>query len=199
MSTTSVNIDDIRKLREESGAGIMEARKALQDADGDMTKARTLLEQRGAAGAAKRAGREAAQGLIEPYIHTGGQIGVLVELDSETDFVARMPEFRELAREIAMQVAATNPRYVSMDEIPAEEAERMKTVYREEAVKGGREKFADRIAEGQFEKYAKEHALLEQEYIRDSAKTIKQLVAELAAKTRENIVVRRFVRFQVGV
>ncbi|HLJ69382.1 MAG TPA: elongation factor Ts [Chloroflexota bacterium] len=198
MSTTATNIDDIRRLREETGAGIMEARKALVDAGGDFAKAKVLLEQRGAAGAAKRAGRVAAQGVIEPYIHTGGQIGVLVELDSETDFVARMPEFRELARELAMQVAATNPKYVSLDEIPADEAERMKAVYREEAVKAGREKFADKIAEGQFEKYAKEHALLEQEYIRDSSKTVKQLVQDLAAKTRENILVRRFVRFQVG-
>jgi len=193
-----MDINDIKWLREQTGAGIMEARKALQDADGDREKAKLLLAQRGAAGAAKRAGRVASQGLVEAYIHAGGQLGVIVELDSETDFVARMPEFKQLAREIAMQVAATNPRYVTIEEIPEDEAARMKAVFREEAIKDGKEKFADKIAEGQFQKLAKEWALLEQPHIRDDTRTIKQLVHELAAKTRENIIVRRFARFQIG-
>jgi len=199
MGTTSMSIDIIKRLREETGAGVMEAKKALQEADGDYDKAKRLLEQRQAAGAAKRAGRHTAEGLVEAYIHTGGQIGVIVELDSETDFVARMPEFKELAREIAMQVAAHDPRYLSTEDIPADEAEEMKARFREEAVKEGKpEKIAGNIAEGRFKKYAQQVVLLEQPYIRDDSKTIKQLVHELAAKTRENIVVKRFSRFQVG-
>jgi elongation factor Ts len=198
MGTTTVDIKEIKWLREKTGAGIMEARKALQDADGDSDKAKLLLEQRGAAKAAGRAGRETSQGLVESYIHAGGQIGVLVEVNSETDFVARTPEFKQLAREIAMQIAATSPQYVSIDEIPADEADRMKAVFRDEAIRAGREKFADKVADGQFQKLAKERALLEQPYIRDDKRTIKQLVHELSAKTGENIVIRRFARFQTG-
>jgi elongation factor Ts len=198
MGTTTVDIKEIKWLREKTGAGIMEARKALQDADGDRDKAKLLLEQRGAAKAAGRAGRETSQGLVESYIHAGGQIGVLVEVNSETDFVARTPEFKQLAREIAMQIAATSPQYVSIDEIPADEADRMKAVFRDEAIRAGREKFADKVADGQFQKLAKERALLEQPYIRDDKRTIKQLVHELSAKTGENIVIRRFARFQTG-
>ncbi len=198
MGTTTVDINEIKWLREKTGAGIMEARKALQDADGDRDKAKLLLEQRGAAKAAGRAGRETSQGLVESYIHAGGQIGVLVEVNSETDFVARTPEFKQLAREIAMQIAATSPQYVSIDEIPADEADRMKAVFRDEAIRAGREKFADKVADGQFQKLAKERALLEQPYIRDDKRTIKQLVHELSAKTGENIVIRRFARFQTG-
>jgi elongation factor Ts len=199
MGTTALDINDIKWLREQTGAGIMEARKALQDANGDRDKARKLLQQRGAAGAAKRAGRHTAQGLIEPYVHAGGQIGVLVELGSETDFVSRTAEFQELAHEIALQVAATDPRYISVDEIPAQEVEELKTQFRAEAIKDGKpEKIAGNIAEGKFKKYAQTVALLEQPYIRDEAKTIRQLVEELAARTRENIVVKRYCRFQVG-
>jgi elongation factor Ts len=198
MGTTTLDINDIKWLRENTGAGIMEARKALQDADGDREKAKVLLEQRLGAKAAKRSNRAASQGVVESYIHAGSQIGVLVELNSETDFVARTPEFKQLAREIAMQVAATSPQYASMDDIPEEEASRMKAVFREEAVKDGREKVADKIAEGRFQKWAKERVLLEQPYIRDDKRTIKQLVHELGAKTGENVVIRRFERFQVG-
>ncbi|HEX6507020.1 MAG TPA: translation elongation factor Ts [Chloroflexota bacterium] len=195
----AVSTEDIKSLREETGAGIMEAKKALQDADGDRTKAKRLLEQRGVAGVEKRSGRAAAQGIVEPYVHLGGQIGVLVELDSETDFVSRTDEFRELAHEIALQIAANAPRYLSIDEIPEAEAEELKRGYREEAKKQDkREDLLDKIVEGQFKSYAKEHVLLEQPYIRDDSKTIKQLVQDLSAKTRENIVVRRFARFQVG-
>src|SRR5947209_12876590 len=133
MTTASASLEDIKRLREETGAGVMEAKRALQDANGDLTKAKKLLEQRGAAGAQKRAGRATVNGVVEPYIHAGGQIGVIVELDCETDFVARAPEFRELAHEIAMQVAATDPRYVSMDDFPPEEAQEIKERLRQEA------------------------------------------------------------------
>lgn len=199
MGTTSLDINDIKWLREQTGAGIMDARKALQDAGGDRDKASKLLEQRGAAHAANLAGRAAAQGLVEPYIHPGGQIGVLVELDSETDFVSRMVEFKELAHEIALQVCARNPRYLGVDEFPADEADEMRARFREEAIKDGKpEKVADSIAKGRLNKYIQEIVLLEQPYIRDDSRTIKQLVSELSAKTRENIVVKRFCRFQVG-
>lgn len=192
-------MDDIKWLRDETGAGIMDAKRALQDANGDREKAKKLLEQKGLAGMAKRADRTAAQGIVEPYIHAGGQIGVLVELDTETDFVARMPEFKELAHEIALQIAASNPRYLSAEDIPPDEAAEMKARYKDEAVKSGKpENVAEKIAEGQFKKYAQGVALLEQEYIRDSSKTVRQLIQDLATKTRENVVLRRFTRYQVG-
>ena len=200
MGTTMSTIDDIKWLREETGAGIMEAKKALQDANGDRDKGYKLLQQRMGASVAKRAGKAAGQGLVEPYIHAGGQIGVLVELNSETDFVARMPEFKELAHEIAMQIAANNPRYLTVEDIPSDEAEELKAGFLQEAIKEGKpEKIAGNIAEGRFKKYAQQHVLMEQPYIRDDSKTIKQLVQELGGKTRENVVVKRFSRFQVGV
>jgi elongation factor Ts len=179
MGTTVTDISDIKWLRDETGAGIMDARKALQETNGDREQAKKLLQERGAVSVAKRAERPTMQGVVEPYIHAGGQIGVLVELDSETDFVSRMADFKELAHQIALQVAATNPLYLSVDDVPPDEAAKLK-------------------AEGQFEKWVEQHILLEQPYIRDDSKTVKQLVQELGARTRENIVVRRFCRFQVG-
>lgn len=200
MGTTMTDIEDIKRLREETGAGIMEAKKALQDAGGDYAKAKQLLEMQSVQRSAKRSDRASAQGLVESYIHHGGQVGVLVELDTETDFVARTEEFKTLAREIAMQVAATNPRYISVDEIPANEVDELKEQFRREALKQGRpEKMIDNIAAGKFKKYAETIVLLEQPYIRDDSKTISQLVQEVRSKTRENVVVRRFSRFQVGV
>jgi elongation factor Ts len=200
MGTTATDIGDIKRLREETGAGIMEAKRALQDAGGDFEKARKLLETRGAAGAEKRAGRASMQGIVESYIHHGGQVGVLVELNSETDFVSRTDEFKTLAREIAMQIAASSPRYLTIDEIPENEVADLKAQFLQEAIKEGKpEKIAGTIAEGKFKKYAQTHALLDQPYIRDDSKTIAQLVQELATKTRENIVIKRFSRFQIGV
>jgi elongation factor Ts len=200
MTVAEINASDVKQLRDETGAGIMECKRALTEASGDFPKAKRLLEQWGAANVNKRAGREAAEGIVEPYIHLNGQLGVLVELNSETDFVARMPEFRELAHEIALQVAASgSTKYISVDEIPSEEVETRKAEFREQAIKEGKpEKIAGNIAEGRFKKWAQEIALLEQPYIRDDSKTIKQLVQELAARTRENIVVKRFARFQIG-
>lgn len=193
------SIEDIKWLREKSGGGIMEAKKALADAGGDRDQALILIQQRGAAGTAKRSDRQAGEGIVEPYIHLGGQIGVLVELDCETDFVARMPQFRELAHEIAMQVAANNPRYTNLDEIPDEEVETWKATLREQQIgQGKNEDLATTIAEGQWKKQAQQQVLMEQPYIRDDSKTIRQLVQELAASTKENIVVRRVARFQVG-
>lgn len=199
MGATAADINDIKRLREETGAGIMEAKKALQDAGGDFDKARLLLEQRGAANAAKRAGKEAAQGLVEAYIHAGGQIGVLVELNCETDFVARTPEFKELAREIALQIAAMNPLVVSGEDLPESEKAAFLDHFREEAIKEGKkEQFVDKIAQGKLDKHLKTVALLDQEYIRDGSKTVKNLIDEVSGKTRENVKVRRFSRFQIG-
>jgi elongation factor Ts len=199
MGTTSADISDIKRLREETGAGIMEAKRALQEANGDFEKARRLLEQWGMAGAAKRAGRAARQGIVEAYIHAGGQIGVLVELNCETDFVARTDQFKEVAHEIALQVAATDPKYLSVEDIPAHEVDQMKAEFREQAVKQGKpEQIADKIADGQLKKAYQRHVLLEQPYIRDDSKTVRNLVDDLAAQTKENIVLRRFCRFQVG-
>lgn len=194
------SIDDIKRLREETGAGIMEAKRALNEASGDFGKARKLLEQWGAASAAKRAGRAASQGVVEPYIHGGGQIGALVELDCETDFVARTEDFKGLAHEIAMHVAAMNPRYLSADDIPEEEANAVRQRLRDDAVKNGKTpEIADRVAEGGFRKYQEQNVLLEQPYVRDDSKKIKQLVQEVAAKTGENVVVKRFIRYQIGL
>lgn len=198
MVTTS-SMEDIKRLREETGAGIMDAKKALQESDGDFEKAKKWLEQKGMASAAKRAGRAAVNGIVEPYIHAGGQIGVLVELDCETDFVARTPEFRELAHELALQIAATDPKYVSMEDFPAAEAEELRERFRQEAIASGKpENIAGNIAEGKFKKFAQPQVLLEQTYIRDDSKTVSQLVADVARRTGENVVVRRFSRFQVG-
>jgi elongation factor Ts len=200
VGTTVASIDDIKRLREETGAGIMEAKRALNEASGDFGKAKKLLEQWGAASAAKRAGRAASQGVVEPYIHGGGQIGALVELDCETDFVARTDDFKSLAHEIAMHVAAMNPRYLSADDIPEEEANEVRQRLREDAIKNGKTpEIAERVAEGGFRKYLEQNALLEQPYVRDDSKKIKQLVQEVAAKTGENVVVKRFTRYQIGL
>jgi elongation factor Ts len=177
----------------------MEAKKALQETNGDRDKARKLLEQRGMDRAEKASGKATGQGIVEAYIHAGGQVGVLIELDSETDFVARMPEFKELAHEIAMQVAAANPQYLSIDDVPTDEVKEIKARLREEAQKEGKpEKILEQIAEGKFKSWVEERVLLDQKYIRDNSKTVRQLVQDLAAKTRENIVVKRFARFRVG-
>lgn len=198
MSTTVASMDDIKKLRDETGAGVMDAKRALEEAGGDLEKAKKILEQKGALNAAKRAGRAATNGLVDAYIHAGGQIGVLVELDCETDFVARGDEFKQLAHEIAMQVAATDPKYLSMEDFPESEAQEMKERFKKEAEQQGKAAQADRIAEGRFKKAAQQVVLLDQPYIRDDSKTIKQLITDVASRTKENIVLRRFCRFQVG-
>jgi elongation factor Ts len=192
-------IDDIKWLREQSGAGVMDAKRAIEDAKGDRARALQLVEQRGAARAQKNSSRETAQGIVETYIHPGSQIGVLLELGSETDFVARSSEFKGLAHEIAMQVAARQPKYISLDEIPDGEVEDIKAQFRAETIKDGKpENIAGKIADGKFKKFASEIVLLEQPYIRDDSKTVKDLIIELSAKTKENIVLKRVARFQVG-
>ncbi len=199
MSDQSSTMAQLKEIRERTGAGVVDCKKALKESDGNIDKAITFLREKGLAAAAKRAGRVAAQGTVGSYIHGGGKIGVLVEVNCETDFVARTDEFQQLIKDIAMQVAASNPRYVQRDEVPAQEAEKERAIYRTQTLESGKpENVIDRIVEGRLEKFYSEQCLLEQGFIREPSKTIEQLVKEVVARTGENIVVRRFARFQIG-
>ncbi len=199
MSDQSSTMAQLKEIRERTGAGVVDCKKALKESDGNIGKAITFLREKGLAAAAKRAGRVAAQGTVGSYIHGGGKIGVLVEVNCETDFVARTDEFQQLIKDIAMQVAASNPRYVQRDEVPAQEAEKERAIYRTQTLESGKpENVIDRIVEGRLEKFYSEQCLLEQGFIREPSKTIEQLVKEVVARTGENIVVRRFARFQIG-
>ena len=199
MSDQSSTMAQLKEIRERTGAGVVDCKKALKESDGNIDKAIIFLREKGLAAAAKRAGRVAAQGTVGSYIHGGGKIGVLVEVNCETDFVARTDEFQQLIKDIAMQVAASNPRYVQRDEVPEQEAEKERAIYRTQTLESGKpENVIDRIVEGRLEKFYSEQCLLEQGFIREPSKTIEQLVKEVVARTGENIVVRRFARFQIG-
>jgi len=189
----------VKDLREKTGAGILDCKKALTTTEGDLDKAVDLLRKKGLADAKMRAGRVASEGLIGSYVHMTGKIGVLVEVNSETDFVARTDEFQELVKNISMQVAAANPRYLKPEEIPPEEAEREKEIFRAQARESGKpDKVIEKITEGKFRKYLTEVCLLNQPFIKDPDITINELVQAAIAKLGENIEVRRFVRFQLG-
>lgn len=189
----------IKKLREATGAGMMDVKKALEDAGWNEEKAVQLLRERGAMKAAKKAEREAREGVIGHYIHHNQRVGVLVELNCETDFVARNEIFQNLARDLAMHIAMMNPRYVSAEEIPAEELEKERQIYIQAALNEGKPaQIAEKIAEGRLKKYLEEVALLEQPFVKDDKIRVKELIQEAIAKTGENIVVRRFCRFELG-
>jgi len=189
----------IKKLREATGAGMMDVKKALEDAGWNEEKAVQLLRERGAMKAAKKAEREAREGVIGHYIHHNQRVGVLVELNCETDFVARNEIFQNLARDLAMHIAMMNPRYVSAEEIPAEELERERQIYIQAALNEGKPaQIAERIAEGRLKKYLEEVVLLEQPFVKDDKVKVKELIQQAIAKTGENIVVRRFCRFELG-
>jgi elongation factor Ts len=200
--STAISAQDVKALRERTGAGIMDAKSALQESGGDIDKAIEILRVKGQASAAKRGGRTAAEGVVSSYIHAGGKIGVLVEIDCETDFVARTEEFQDFAREVALHVAAANPLYVSYEDVPEEDREAELRVLREQAAAEGKpENVQEKIVEGRLNKWLEEVVLLNQAHINDEkhgGKTLEELRAELAANTGENIVVRRFARFQVG-
>jgi elongation factor Ts len=199
MSAT-VTAGDVKALRERTGAGFMDCKAALQEAGGDFDKAIELLRVRGQAQAAKRGGRAASEGVVESYIHATSKIGVLVEVDCETDFVARNHDFKEFAREVALHVAAAAPRYVSADDVPEEERAAELRVYEEQAADKP-EHLRPRIAEGRLMKWLEEVVLLDQAHVNEDkhgGKTIEQLRAETAARTGENVVIRRFARFAVG-
>jgi len=195
----TITTAQIKELRERTGAGIMDCKKALEKAQGNLEKAIDELRKKGLAKAKKRAGRTAKEGLVHAYIHAGGKIGVLVEVNCETDFVARTEAFQNFVKEIAMQIAAANPLVVNKEELSPKIIEREKEIYHQQAIASGKpEKIIDRIVEGKLQKFFEEACLIEQPYIRDPSIKIKDLLNELVAKTGEKIVVRRFVRFQLG-
>ena len=198
----ALSAQDVKALRDRTGAGIMDSKAALQESGGDIDKAVEILRVKGQASAAKRGGRAAAEGVVSSYIHAGGQIGVLVEVNCETDFVARTEEFQEFARQVAMHVAAASPLYISDDDVSEEEREAELRVLREQAAAEGKpENVQEKIVEGRLGKWLEEVVLLNQTHVNEEkheSKTLEELRAELAASTGENIVVRRFSRFQVG-
>ncbi|QJU08140.1 translation elongation factor Ts [Candidatus Saccharibacteria bacterium oral taxon 488] len=194
-----VSVDDIKKLRELTGVGLTDAKKALVETDGDFDKALEAMRKKGLTKAEKKGDREAREGLIESYVHSG-RIGVVVEVNCETDFVARLDDFKTLAHEIAMQIAAMSPKYVSETDIPAEEMERVKTeLMASEALASKPEEMREKIVEGQLKKHFVEQVLMSQAYILDDSKTVEQHVKEAIAKLGENIVVRQFRRIELGV
>jgi elongation factor Ts len=198
----AVSADRIRQLRELTGAGMMDCRKALEENDGDIEKAVLWLREHGIAKAAKRAGRATGQGVVDTYLHQTGdyppQIGAMIELDCESDFVAKGRDFRALAHELAMQVSAAAPRWVSREEVPAEVLDEERQVYRKQAEQEGKPPQAiEKIVQGRVDKFFEENCLLEQPYIRDPKTTVKDLIAHHISKLQENIVVRRFARFNI--
>jgi elongation factor Ts len=195
----AISAKDVKELRERTGAGMMECKAALEETGGDQEKAIDILRAKGAAKAAKRSAREASEGAVGSYIHMGGRIGVLVEINCETDFVARNEEFQRLVRDVALHIAAASPVAVSREDVPADEVERERSVYREQMRESGKpEKIWDKIVEGKLEKYFQEVVLLEQPFVKDPDITVGQLVTQAGAKTGENIVVRRFTRYALG-
>ena len=189
----------VKELRTRTGVGMMDCKKALTEANGDMEKAVDILREKGLSKAAKKAGRIAAEGIVGSYIHGNGRIGVLVEVNCETDFVAQTEGFHALVKDIAMQIAAANPLYVSREEVPADVISHEKEVYRQEALNAGKpEKIVDRMVEGRIEKYFKEVCLLDQPFIKDGDKTINDVVLEATVKMGEKVSIRRFTRYQLG-
>lgn len=195
----TVTTEMIKELREATGVGILDCRKALVDANGNFDKAVDILREKGLAKAAKRSGRDASEGVVELYSHGGGRVGVMVEVNCETDFVARSESFRELAHEIALQIAAASPLYVTEDEIPESELAHERDIAAARAKDEGKpEQIIPRIVEGRIEKYKDEVVLLRQAYIRDDSLTIEKLIHEKVGSIGENIVVRRFQRYELG-
>ena len=189
----------VKQLRDKTGAGMMECKKALTEANGNMEEAITILRKAGLAQAAKRAGRATAQGAIGSYIHMGGKIGVLVEVNCESDFVARTDDFNNLVKELAMHVAAADPRWVRREDVPADAIEKEKSIYRAQMQNSGKpDNVLDKIIEGKLGSFYSQFVLLDQPSVRDGAVTISQLVAQASAKTGENIQINRFIRFRVG-
>ena len=189
----------VKELRERTGAGMMDCKTALQDANGDIDKAIELLRERGVDAAAQKTGRIAAEGIVDSYIHFGGNIGVLVEVNCETDFVAKTDDFKSFVRDIAMHIAAANPQYLSRDDVPQEVVEKEREILRIQTLNEGKpEKIVDKIVDGRINKFYKEVCLLEQPYVRDPDKTVQDVVMETIAKFGENINIRRFTRYEMG-
>ena len=194
-----ITAEHVKKLREKTGVGLMDCKEALKHSDGDTEKAIEYLREKGLAKLQKRSGRAASEGVIASYIHTGNKVGVMVEVNSETDFVANTSEFQTFARDVAMQITAATPLYIKREDVPEEVKEKEKDIYRRQALESGKpEKIIDKIAEGKMEKFYQEVCLLEQSFIKNPDITIKGLLEELVIKLGENIIIRRFVRFQLG-
>jgi elongation factor Ts len=199
MATTTITADLVKQLRDKTGAGMMECKAALTEANGNMEEAMTLLRKRGLAQAAKRAGRTTAQGVIGSYIHMGGRIGVLVEVNCESDFVARTDDFNSLVKEVAMHIAAADPKWVRREDVPADAIEKEKAIYRAQMEKENKPAHVlEKIIEGKLGAFYSQFVLLDQPSIRDNAVSVSQLVAQASAKTGENIQISRFARFRVG-
>lgn len=195
----AVTAQMVKELRERTGAGMMDCKNALVETDGDLEGAIDALRKRGLAAAAKKAGRATADGLVSSYIHAGGKIGVLVEINCETDFVARTDDFQSLVRDIAMHIAAAEPRFVERGEVTDEVLERERKIFKEQALEQGKpENIVERIVEGKLSKFYSETVLLEQPFVKDSDKSVADLINETIAKLGENIQVRRFARFRLG-
>lgn len=194
-----ITAEMVKTLRERTGAGMMDCKKALTETNGDMEKAVDYLREKGLAAASKKAGRIATEGLIEAYIHAGGRIGVLVEVNSETDFVAKNEDFKSLVKDIAMHIAAANPLYLNREEVPEEVLNHEREILKAQAINEGKpENIAEKMVQGRIEKYYKEHCLMDQDFVKDPDLTITDLIKEKIAKIGENITIRRFVRYNLG-
>lgn len=195
----AITAAQVKELREATGVGMMECKRALTETNGNMEAAMDLLRKKGIASAEKKSGRVAAEGVVESYIHMGGKIGVLVEVNCETDFVAKTPEFKQFVRDIAMHIAAANPMYLSRDEVSSDILDKEREILRAQALNEGKpEKIVDRMVEGRVEKYYKDHCLVDQPYVKNPDQTITQYVTERVQTTGENIKIRRFVRYEMG-
>jgi elongation factor Ts len=195
----AVSAAAVKELRERTGAGMLDCKKALDEANGDITKATELLREKGLAAAANKAGRTATEGVVESYIHGGGRVGVLVEVNCETDFVAKTEQFRSFVRDIAMQIAATNPLYVRREEVPQEALDKEREILKNQALNEGKPaNIVEKMVEGRLGKYYEEFCLMEQSFIKDPDKTVSTLLNEKIATIGENISIRRFVRFELG-
>jgi elongation factor Ts len=194
-----ISIDLVKDLRQRTGAGVIDCKTALQEAEGDVDGAIEYLRRKGLATAAKKAGRIATDGLVSSYIHAGGKMGVLVEINCETDFVAKTEDFQTFVKNMAMHIAAANPQYIRREEIPREVIEREKRIYRSQALDSGKpEKVIEKIIQGKLERFYSEVCLLEQTYVKDSDLTVKEVLESMISKVGENINIRRFARFQLG-
>jgi elongation factor Ts len=194
-----ITMDMIKDLREKSGAGMMDCKKALTETAGDVEKSVAWLREKGMASAAKKSSRIAAEGIVESYIHAGGRIGVLVEVNIETDFAAKGEEFKSFVKDVAMQIAAMNPKWITKEEVPAEELEKERVIVRNQALNEGKpEKVVDRIVDGRMSKFFSDNCLLEQSFVKDDSVTIDALLKSKIAKIGEKISIRRFARFEMG-
>jgi len=195
----TISAATVKQLREKTGAGIMDCKEALSECNGDISNAVDFLRKKGLATAAKRAGRATTEGIIESYIHMDSKLGVLVEINCETDFVAKNDDFKEFAKNIAMHITATNPISIRPEDVPKETIDKEKEIYRAQVLEMGKpEKIVDKIVDGKLKKYFKENCLMNQDYVRDSNITIEDLLNEMVAKIGENITIKRFARFKIG-